>query len=60
MKIVEGNYSLTFGEFLVAKRKEREMPARELADALGISPVYIVYGRSGLVDLAKKCKITCI
>jgi len=33
------------------------MPARELADALGISPVYIVYGRSGLVNLAKKCKL---
>ena len=48
---MEGNYSLTFGEFLVAKRKEREMPARELADALGISPVY-------MCDIEKNRKYT--
>ena len=30
----------TFGEFLVAKRKEREIPALQVAEALGISPSY--------------------
>jgi len=32
---------MTFGEFIVAKRRARDMPARQLADALGISPVYM-------------------
>ena len=30
----------TFGEFLVAKRKEREIPSLQVAETLGISPSY--------------------
>lgn len=37
--MIEDN--MTFGEFIVAKRRARDMPARQLADALGISPVYM-------------------
>jgi len=36
-----GGDDLTFGEFIVAKRKVRDMPAARLAEALGISPVYM-------------------
>ena len=32
---------LSFGSFIVAKRKDRGMPAAQLAVALGISPVYM-------------------
>ena len=35
------NNENTFGRFLVAKRMEHEMSARELSNALGISAVYI-------------------
>lgn len=31
----------TFGEFLISKRMEHEMTARQLAKCLGISPVYV-------------------
>jgi len=37
--MIEDN--MTFGEFIVAKRRARDIPARQLADALGISPVYM-------------------
>ena len=30
----------TFGEFLVAKRREKEIPSSQVTDALGISPGY--------------------
>jgi transcriptional regulator with XRE-family HTH domain len=33
--------NLTFGDFLIEKRKERKMSGREFATALGISPVYL-------------------
>lgn len=32
---------MTFGEFIVAKRIALDMRAKQLADALGISPVYM-------------------
>ena len=35
--MIEDN--MTFGEFIVAKRRARDIPARQIADALGISPV---------------------
>lgn len=35
------NNENTFGSFLVSKRMEHEMSARELSNALGISAVYI-------------------
>ena len=34
-------FNMTFGEFIVAKRRERDMPAVRLAEALGISAVYM-------------------
>jgi len=33
--------NMTFGEFIVAKRRELNMPAVRLAEALGISAVYM-------------------
>lgn len=33
--------NLTFGDFIIAKRKERDLSARQLAIALDISPVYM-------------------
>ena len=35
------NNDLTFGEFIIQKRKERDIPARQLAMALNISAVYM-------------------
>jgi transcriptional regulator with XRE-family HTH domain len=35
------NGNLTFGEFIIQKRKERDIPARQLAMALNISAVYM-------------------
>ena len=36
------NYeNLTFGEFIITKRKEKEISARQLAIAINISPVYM-------------------
>ncbi len=35
------NTDLTFGEFIIQKRKERDIPARQLAMALNISAVYM-------------------
>ena len=36
------NYnSITFGEFIIEKRRDKEMSARQLAMALNISPVYM-------------------
>ena len=32
---------MTFGEFIIAKRKEKDLSARQLAIALDISPVYM-------------------
>jgi transcriptional regulator with XRE-family HTH domain len=33
--------NLSFGEYIIAKRKEKELSARQLAIALDISPVYM-------------------
>jgi transcriptional regulator with XRE-family HTH domain len=47
------NNDLTFGEFIIKKRKERDMPARQLAMALNISAVYmcdIEIGRKAAVS----------
>ena len=35
------NHKITFGEFIIAKRKDNDLTARELAIALNISPVYM-------------------
>lgn len=35
------NIEMTFGEFIIAKRKEKELSARQLAIAINISPVYM-------------------
>ena len=32
---------LSFGKFIIAQRREKDLTARELAAALGISPVYM-------------------
>jgi len=50
---MSGSDKQTFGEFIVAKRKEREMPARQLADALGISPVYMCD-----IEKNRKCAVS--
>ena len=33
--------NLTFGEFIIAKRKEKDMSARQFAFAVGITPEYM-------------------
>lgn len=38
--------SLTFGEFIKEKRKERMLSQRELAALIGVSPVYVSYFES--------------
>ena len=35
------NNELTFGDYVIDKRKEKELSARQLAMAIGISPVYM-------------------
>lgn len=35
------NENLTFGEFIILKRKEKDISARQLAIAINISPVYM-------------------
>ncbi|NCC87625.1 MAG: XRE family transcriptional regulator [Clostridia bacterium] len=35
------NTEMTFGEFIIAKRKEKDISARQLALAINISPVYM-------------------
>lgn len=35
------NTDLTFGEYIIAKRKENALSARQLAIAINISPVYM-------------------
>jgi transcriptional regulator with XRE-family HTH domain len=35
------NKTLTFGDFIIEKRKEKEISARQLAGKIGISPVYM-------------------
>jgi len=37
--MIENN--MTFGKFIVIKRKEQNIPAKQLANTLGISPVYM-------------------
>jgi transcriptional regulator with XRE-family HTH domain len=37
--ITDGNYG-TFGDFLIAKRCEKEMPSMQICDKVGISPGY--------------------
>lgn len=43
----------TFGEFIIAKRREKEMSARQLAIALHISPVYLCD-----IEKGRKCMVT--
>jgi len=56
----------TFGEFLVAKRREREIPSTQVTDALSISPGYfcdIEKNRRNPPDretLAKIVQILCL
>jgi len=35
------NENLTFGDFIILKRKEKDISARQLAIAINISPVYM-------------------
>lgn len=35
------NVNLTFGEFIIKKRQEKELSARQLAIAVGITPEYM-------------------
>ena len=43
----------SFGEFIIAKRREKELSARQLALALHISPVYLCD-----IEKGRKCMVT--
>lgn len=38
---------MTFGEFIRAKREERMLSQRKLAELIGVSPVYVSYFEQG-------------